>query len=398
MKKTIALVLTGVALIVATLVCSAQDAAKRIQRKAQLVEQTAKSWMSEGRDPESCVRAVSLMQMAKQAFDAGNREKGEGLIDRAMQTLGLAKGGSTASTSASVSEQPVSTLYANPQPIEIIGYDQDAMEPCVSLDGKYLFFNNTNEKPDTHIYFARRVSDTRFQYIGQVPGTKLTADSTPSWNEREMAPSLDRGSRFYYSDPHTFAQDQKTLYVGLWKPEGLQNVESVKGDIYPHEPRRKDSFWLDMDCGISPDGNTLVISRAKFSEGLGVPAESHLLWARRGTTGEFAIDPRSDELLKTVNSGALQYAPGITDDGLELYFTRAQSGEALAAGRSDGPFMCIMVARRSGVDKPFGAPARLVAIDGFVEAPSLTLDKRELYFHKKDGKLFRIYRVTRGQA
>src|SRR5450432_3634763 len=63
-------------------------------------------------------------------------------------------------------------LYTNPEPIEISGYAEDAMEPCISLDGQYLFFNNSNEQNvKTHIHFAKRMAPTKFQYLGILPGT-----------------------------------------------------------------------------------------------------------------------------------------------------------------------------------------------------------------------------------
>ena len=54
-----------------------------------------------------------------------------------------------------------------PVPVTIQGYHGDAMEPFVSPDGKYLFFNNRNDAgTDTNLYFARRVNDTTFSYGG----------------------------------------------------------------------------------------------------------------------------------------------------------------------------------------------------------------------------------------
>jgi hypothetical protein len=43
----------------------------------------------------------------------------------------------------------------------------------------------------------------------------------------------------------------------------------------------------------------------------------------------------------------------------------------------------------------FGAPQRVVAAAGFVEAPTLSADGRSLYVHSKDGNRFVIYRASR---
>jgi hypothetical protein len=114
----------------------------------------------------------------------------------------------------------------------------------------------------------------------------------------------------------------------------------------------------------------------------------------RNTKGEFNKAPNSDEILRTVNTEALEYAPGLSSDGLELYFTRAATPQQLA--KNDGmPFIQTMIATRQSTNEPFGTPARLTAIEGFCEAPSITLDRKQLFFHKKVGKHFRIFRVTR---
>lgn len=153
-----------------------------------------------------------------------------------------------------------------------------------------------------------------------------------------------------------------------------------------------------MDCGISPDGKTLVVSRAAIKKGAPGPSTSDLMLAVRDTNGAFNVSPVSDFLLKAVNTPALEYAPILTADGLELYYTRALSGEQFAAAPADSNLFQTLVATRTSVDKPFGAPLRLSAVEGYAEAPSITLDKREMYYHKKDGKLFRIYRVERTRS
>ena len=67
--------------------------------------------------------------------------------------------------------------------------------------------------------------------------------------------------------------------------------------------------------------------------------------------------------------------------------TRANTGFAGGAA--------IYIASREAVHKPFDAPARIAAIDGFVEAPTLSADENSLYYHKKAGNKFRLYRVVK---
>ena len=50
-------------------------------------------------------------------------------------------------------------VFTNPQPVTIEGYTQDAMEPFISPDGNYLFFNDSNSAPTTNLYYATRIDD-----------------------------------------------------------------------------------------------------------------------------------------------------------------------------------------------------------------------------------------------
>ena len=110
------------------------------------------------------------------------------------------------------------------------------------------------------------------------------------------------------------------------------------------------------------------------------------------TGDSFAIAPRSQDLLAKVNTAALEYAPAISTDGLELYFTRASG---LGTGHAEDVRLRIMVARRRLADVPFDAPRVLDRLTGYVEAPSLSRDCSEMFFHKKVAGQFVIYRAVR---
>jgi Tol biopolymer transport system component len=112
----------------------------------------------------------------------------------------------------------------------------------------------------------------------------------------------------------------------------------------------------------------------------------------RLTDGAFRMDAASATIMKNINTGALQYAPAISDDGLELYFTRASQ----KMSGTDAPgSLRIMVAARGSVNDPFSEPRALTALTGFVEAPTVSPDEKEMFFHKKVGKRFLIYRAER---
>lgn len=89
---------------------------------------------------------------------------------------------------------------------------------------------------------------------------------------------------------------------------------------------------------------------------------------------KFQRTPNSAEILKNVNTTtALEYAPRISADALTLLFTRVRS--VLGGGNP-----AIYVSQRGKVAEPFGAPQRLVALDGFVEAPTFSPDERSVYY------------------
>lgn len=52
-------------------------------------------------------------------------------------------------------------------------------------------------------------------------------------------------------------------------------------------------------------------------------------------------------------------------------------------------------ATRATADDAFGPSKTIAAIEGIVEAPSLSSDGRTLYYHAKVGELHRLYAVTR---
>lgn len=61
--------------------------------------------------------------------------------------------------------------FSNPTQVTITGYAGDAMEPFISKDDQYLFFNNRNDPSvDTNLYYASRVDDQTFTLLGPIPG------------------------------------------------------------------------------------------------------------------------------------------------------------------------------------------------------------------------------------
>lgn len=268
---------------------------------------------------------------------------------------------------------PEYRAFGAPQRVTIRGYDQDAMEPFVTKDGRYLLFNNSNHpRVDTNLHFAERIDDLTFAYRGEIDGV----------NSRDLdgVPSVDRLGNLYFVSTRSYAQTLSTVHRARFERGQAIGVELVAG-VSERKPG-----MVTFDAEISADGDTLFFADGRFAGGH-VPESADIAVATRDGA-RFVRSPQSRELLKHVNTAMLEYAPAISSDLLELFFTRLDRSGAR-------PRAMILRAARDSVAAPFGPPQRVAAITGFVEAPALSGDGRALYFHRIEGVRFVIFRVTR---
>jgi hypothetical protein len=274
--------------------------------------------------------------------------------------------------------------FGNPERVLILGYSDnagnhnDAMEPFISRDGKYLFFNNSNGAPDTNLFWATRIDDVTFQYQGPLAGVNSTV--------LDAVASMDSSNNFYLITTRSyFAKGTpgylSTIYSGGFSNGHVMGVNPVPGVSAPKLGK------FDFDVEISADGNTLYYTQGVFNGG-SVPASTSMKVAiRKG--GKFVPHPRSTRLMAKVNNADLNYAADISASELEFFFTRTNVAQGAAA---------IYVATRPATSKPFGQPQKITAITGFVEAPSISPDGLSLYYHFRDNtNAFVIERVTRPQ-
>jgi hypothetical protein len=260
--------------------------------------------------------------------------------------------------------------FGTPERVAIRGYDGDAMEPFVTKDGRYLLFNNRNDpRIDTNLHFARRVDALTFQYGGEVKGT-----STPAL---EGVPSVDRQGNLFFVSTRSYKETLSTLYRGIFNDGTVSDVRLLTG-----VSRRQPGIVM-FDAEVSADGNTLFVVDGEFTGGPH-PKSADIVIAIRDGAGWLRLGS-SAELLKNVNTAALEYAPAVSSDLLELFLTRAAGS---------GPPAIFRTARASPAE-PFETPQRVSAVTGFVEAPALSDDGRSLYYHKLEGGRFLIYRVSR---
>jgi Tol biopolymer transport system component len=259
--------------------------------------------------------------------------------------------------------------FGHPERVAIVGYDGDAMEPFLSRDGRYLFFNNLNEPSvNTNLYWAERVDDLHFKFRGELRGVNTAA--------LEGVASMDTHGNFYFVSNRSYDTTASTLYRGHFADGVVSGVELVPG-VSLAKPG-----IVNFDAEISADGETLYFVESQFNW-RGQPQTARILFARRSGAG-FVRDEASAAILKTVNADGLNYAPSLSADEREIFFTRVGL---------DGP--AIYQASRADRSQPFGVAARIAAISGFVEGPTISPDGRSLYFHKKVDGRFILYRVTR---
>jgi Tol biopolymer transport system component len=265
--------------------------------------------------------------------------------------------------------------FGNAAPVTIRGYQGDAMEPFVTRDGKYLFFNDSNDPSvDTNLHWARRIDDVTFEYAGPVPGV-----NSP---QLDGVPSIDAEGVLYFVSPRSYGSTLSTIYRARWRGE-VAEIALVPG-ISERVPG-----IVNFDVEVSADGDELVFVDGEFHRGDVVPRRADLLHAfRRGDV--FVRDERSAALFAAVNTPALEYAAALSRDGSEMFFTRADPQRGVAP--------TIWRTGRASPTAAFGAPERVRAADGYVEGPSLSADGRTLYFHRRGPHGFSIFCIQRSEA
>jgi len=267
------------------------------------------------------------------------------------------------------------------------GLPLSAEEPALSGDDRFLFFNSSEKQNNKDLHFAEMMSG-RWVYQGEVgPGvnTKENVEGTPA---------IDRSNRFYFTD----SSADSMVRVASFDPERklLRDIHTVDGVPSRDVQLLSQRFSGSMDVEVSRDGELLLLSRATwkmFGVSLGQLIGSDLeIFERHGKTVHF--DPAlSTRLLARINTEALEYAATISEDGLELYFTRLNLTEL----GSERPVSAIFCATRKVRTEEFGHPRILHAIGSsqFVEGPALAKNGRELYYHQKTGGVMRLFKVSR---
>ena len=265
------------------------------------------------------------------------------------------------------------TGFGTPTAVRLVGYAGDAMEPFIAKDGKTLFFNNSNDPAvNTDLFYAVRIDDLDFQFLGPVGGT-----NGPSL---DGVASLDSNGVFYFVSTRNYAASLSTLYSGPYAAGAVEAAAIVAG-VSPQQPG-----VVNFDAEISGDGATLYFDDGRYTAGGVLQAATLVVADRRGAG--FVRRPDSAVLLADVNTAGFNYAPAISSDGRELFFTRFDPCVA-------GSLPAIYRAVRAASGLPFGTVQKVAAATGHVEAPTLSADGHFLYYHKQVDGVFRLFRLQR---
>ena len=255
----------------------------------------------------------------------------------------------------------------------------DAMEPFISSNGTYLFFNNLNDGINTKLYYATKINDSTFNYVGELTGTNQT---TPP--HLDAVADMDSNGNFYWTSTRNYPTELNNLFHGTFSVGNVSDIERVQGDFNMNTPG-----WLVMDHGISLDGQFLYFINARFDDvNCQGPCETTLGVAQKNNESTFIKLPNSVALLQNINdANYIYYAPCISSDNLELYFTRYLKGLI-----TSGTIFEICVALRSDSLSEFSIPRVLFSenISNLIEAPTLTVDKNIIYYHQKTANSHKI--------
>ncbi len=269
--------------------------------------------------------------------------------------------------------EPISyPSFGNEIDVSINGLTFDAMEPFISPDGNYLFFNNINDGVDTKLFYATKINDSTFTSVVELTGTTQTSEF-----HLDAVADMDSNGNFYWTSTRDYPEELDNLFYGIFNSGNVSDIERVRGDFNMSIPG-----WLIMDHGISLDGQFLYFNNARFDDQNCIgPCETRLGIAQKVNATTFNTLPNSTTILQNINDDDyVYYAPCISSDNLELYYTRYLKGTITAS-----TVLEICVAVRKNVVDSFSIPKVLFSetISDLIEAPTLTTDKNIIYYHKK---------------
>jgi hypothetical protein len=192
---------------------------------------------------------------------------------------------------------------------------------------------------------------------------------------------LENSGNLYFVSTRNYANTLSTLYQCNFSNGTATNVQLINGIS------KLKAGWVNFDVEASADGQSLYFVDAQFDQ-TGNPSTADInIAVKNGSV--FQRLANSNELLKNINTDALEYAACISANQLELYFTRI----AMPITANSTPE--IFVSTRQNINEPFYSPSKIKSITGFAEASTIAPDQKTLYYHKKENNKFILYLIKK---
>jgi WD40-like Beta Propeller Repeat len=262
--------------------------------------------------------------------------------------------------------------FGSEKDVNIVGLTFDAMEPFISPDGNYLFFNNINDGVNTKLFYATKINNSTFAFVGELIGTNQTISP-----HLDAVADMDSNNNFYWTSTRNYPTELDNLFHGTFNSGKVLDINRVRGDF-----NMNIVGWLIMDHGISIDGEFLYFNNARFdSQNCQGPCETNIGVAKKINNTTFNKLPNSTTIMQNINNASyIYYAPFVSSDNLELYYTRYLKGQI-----TNNTVFEICVAVRNNPLDSFSVPKVLFSdiFSNLIEAPTLSVDKKIIYYHKK---------------
>src|SRR5208337_4658182 len=175
------------------------------------------------------------------------------------------------------------------------------------------------------------------QFQGEIGGVNATGLNAVA--------SMDSSDTFYFVSTRNYGPPAfATIYWGTFSNGSVSNVALVPGIS------KEKAGDINFDQCISPDGSTLYFVDGVFNGG-SVPQRASIVLAHRDGD-HFVRLKNSAEIMRKINTHALNYAPDISASGREFF--------------SPGLTEHCLQSTRQPVQKPkpFGKPIKIEAITG----------------------------------
>ncbi len=236
-----------------------------------------------------------------------------------------------------------------------------------------MFFNSLNDGIQTRLYYATRVDDSTFTFVGEVGGV-----NEPNNPQLNGVPSLDTTGNFVWVSVRDWPNTMENLHRGDYANDSCATINRVHGNFYVYALR-----WIIMDAMITNDGSELYYCNAFFDTCIS-PCAGTMGIAARVNDSTFNTIANSATILQPVNdTNYIVYAPNLSVNGLELYYTRLMKG-------TFNTEICVSV--RAAVTDTFSSPIVLHAeLPNLPAAPTVNANADLMYYHKKFNGTFAIF-------